>query len=308
MITEKQKDDLLAHIEAEKARLGTYNKVAVKCGISEGAISQIRSGTYPAESESVWHKIAKALNYSLHAEVWNIVNIDNTKTIVHYLQAAKTRSLAIGFSHKAGSSKTTSTRLYEQENSATGVFRLECMEWNRREFLIQLCRTLGISIERNHALSDQNEMVTEIAEFFNQRAAIKPLLILDEADKLKPAALRTLIPLYNLCESRLGLAICGTDNLEKEMKTGVRHQLKGYDELSSRFGRRFIHLPGATEGDVSKICTANGIADKKVHKLIFEECETVRGFVENQEVKVTHDLRRVRRIIERKLLEMGKTA
>lgn len=182
---------------------------------------------------------------------------------------------------------------------------MECGEYGRREFLSNLCQCLGIEAVRKYSTSDDS-IIQAIADFFNQRAAIRPLLILDEADKLKPTAIRVLIPLYNKCEDRLGLLVCGCDNLETEFQRGVRYNKKGYDEMSSRFGRKFIHLPGCTEGDISRLCQANGISSTKQQKAVFEESEPINTFVGNQAIKVIHDLRRVRRIIERKLRENTK--
>ena len=130
------------------------------------------------------------------------------------------------------------------------------------------------------------------------------MLIIDEADKLKAPALRFLIPLYNRLEDKMGLVILGTENLEKEIKNGVRLQRKGYDEIDSRFGRNYIHLNGATKNDVAKIAIANGIADKKIHKDIFDKCRPVNKLIGKQNVKVVEDLRRVKRVIKSQLLTL----
>ena len=301
-MTEKQKSDILAHIEADKTRLGSYAKVATKCGISETTISQLRNGKYATDGDDIWYKIATALGVSLQESAWAIVQITNTRLIHAMLDSAKSRSLFIGISHKAGSGKSAATTTFETANKATGVFRLACREWGRREFLFRLCQCLGIDSERKYSTSDDG-MIEAISDFFNQRSGIRPLLILDEADKLKPFALRSLIPIYNECENRLGLVICGCDNLEMEFNRGVRYNKKGYDEMASRFGRKFIHLTGCTEGDVSRICAANGITSGKAQKAIFEECDPIATYINNQNIKVVHDIRRIRRIVERELMK-----
>ena len=73
--------------------------------------------------------------------------------------------------------------------------------------------------------------------------------------------------------------------------------------MASRFGRKFVHLPGCTEGDVARICQSNGINNVKQQKTIFEECEPTSTFINNQNIKVVHDIRRIRRIVERELMK-----
>ncbi len=151
-------------------------------------------------------------------------------------------------------------------------------------------------------------MTIKVIDFFQQRAKYKPLLIIDEADKLRPAALRSLIPIYNELEEQLGMVIMGTDNLEKEVKRGVRFDKKGFDEIDSRFGRNFIHLVGATQKDVADICAANGITDTVLQTSIFKECEPRQIMVQNQPRTVVEDLRRVKRAVQRELLLMQEAA
>ena len=304
MITQNQKNDILALIEAEKNRLGSYAKVAVKLSISEASMSQLRSGKYNTEGDDIWLKIARALEFSLSDKTWNIVHTSHTRTIYGLLNMAKKNKLFVGISHRAGSGKSASTKNYEISNKTACVFRIECREWNKKEFLYKLCQTLGIEADKRYN-SNLDVMLQDVTDFFNIRASQSPLLILDEADKLKSAALRLLIPLYNECEGKMGLVICGTENLKKDLERGVKYSVKGYDELHSRFGRRLVQLSGCTEGDIKSICEANGITDKRLQKQIFDESEPQAVLQENTMIKVVHDLRRVRRIIERELMKQA---
>jgi hypothetical protein len=303
MITDVQKQEIKALVEVENKRLGSYAKVASKCKVSPSVLSQLMSDTYPADSDKKFFEIGNALGYEFTDTAWTLVDISNTQTIMGTCQIAKRQGLFMAISHKAGSSKSTSTKSFEKQHKTMGCFRLECREWGRKDFLQQLASTCGIDIERLNAFQT-DAIIKDIADFFNQRAHIKPLLILDEADKLKPAAIRVLIPLYNLCEGQMGVVICGTDNLEKEFKNGVKHNSKGFDELHSRFGRKFTHLRGADLNDVMAICNANGIKSKDTQRAIFQECEPYSIMVDSRPLPVVQDLRRVRRCIERELIKL----
>jgi transcriptional regulator with XRE-family HTH domain len=283
-------------INKEKQKLGSYSAVANKCGVSEATISQVLSGKYGADGDAMLHKIAHALGLDEEDANWNIAPIGNWNTIVKLAETARKKSMFIAISEKAGSGKTATLKdIYKQ--SKDGVYYLQCREWGKREFMRNLCKSLGIATPTGYASND--EVGELVFEYFAKRRSKKPLLIIDEADKLKPAALRFMIPLYNELEDKLGVLIAGTENLEKEIKRGVRFAGKGFDEIDSRFGRKFIHLIGATQVDVSNICKANGILSSDDHKAIFEECGTVTRSLENRDIKVVEDLRRLKRIIQR---------
>jgi hypothetical protein len=224
----------------------------------------------------------------------------NYLSIDSWLGAAKKRSLFIGIASDAGMGKTASLRYYAESNQGSSVFYLSCREWSRRDFLTHFCKCLNLLRPRT-----DDDAIQVIIDGMNKLAAsgIKPLVILDEADKLKEFALRVLIPIYNGCEERIGLATCGTKTIKTQFSIGVSKGRKGYDELSSRFGRNFVTLPGATLNCVANICKLNGISDKEVQKRIFNECEPTSTNIFGGEkiIKVVYDLRKLKRSVEREL-------
>lgn len=302
-MTTQQKHEIVSLIEIEKDRLGSYEKVANKAGCSPALITQMRKGNWDQISDSKWIDVANAVGY--RPEGWQVVPITNTRMLHQVFNDAKSESLFIAVSHRAGSGKTASSQSYAS-GTTSGVYLLQAREWSKREFLLNLCKNLGIDPGRGYVSGD--DMTIKVIDFFQQRTRFKPLLIIDEADKLRPAALRAIIPIYNELEGKLGMVIMGTDNLEKEIKRGVRFDKKGFDEIDSRFGRNFIHLIGATAKDVADICDANGITSKELHKAIFDECEPRQIMVQNQPRVVVEDLRRVKRAVQRELLRMQEAA
>lgn len=296
---ENLKQKVVELIHNQKNKLGSYSAVATKCGVSEATISQIIAGKYGADGDTMLLKVAQSLGDQSEDATWNIAPISNFNTISKLAATARKNSMFIAISEKAGAGKTATLKdIYNQ--SEGNVYYLQCREWGKKDFLKYLCKNLGIALPSG--MYSHDEVSELVFDFFSKRRTKKPLLIIDEADKLKPAALRFMIPLYNSLEDKIGVLIAGTENLEKEIKRGVRFASKGFDEIDSRFGRKFIHLTGVTFHDVKKICEANGIADASTQKQIFDECENVTRTIENRDVKVVEDLRRLKRIIQRHLL------
>lgn len=303
-MTQIQKNEVVSLIEVEISRLGSQEKVSKKCSVSPATLSQMRAGNWENIADQMWTKVASSLGY--RPSGWQMAEITNTHIVQHVLGNAKAQSLFMAISHRAGSGKTAGQKAFETANRTNSVFSLSCREWAKREFLQNLAASLGLEAW-NKTLS-MDSLLMAITDFFKVRAAQRPLLILDEADKLKGPAIRTLITLFNECEDRLGVVIIGTDHLAKQMQADARYNRKGAEELLSRFGRRFINLVGASLQDVAQICTANGIADKETIKSIFSECEPVNRMMGGQPCLVVEDLRRVKRAVQRELLKNTQTA
>ena len=208
----------------------------------------------------------------------------------------------MGIAHKAGSGKTATSNLFLASNRRNGAFKINCKEWSGRNFLAEIAREIGAETAKGYLST--NSLIGSISEAIKKMAYLKPLIILDQANSLKPSALRSLIHIYNECEDILGLVILGTDNLETEIKRGVRLNKTGYDEIDSRFGRKYIHLIGATLNDVRKICDVNGITDRDVQYTIFTECSPSRIQIEDGKgILAVEDIRVIKRKIKGYLLQ-----
>lgn len=306
-MTNVQKNEIVNLMELEAANLGSRNKLAVKLNVSSATVSQIINGNWDNIKDEMFAKIGRDLGYNFSG--WQIAETSSFKQVLQVLHTAQQNSLFIPISERAGMGKTEPAKVFTAANRGSHVYRLLCDEWAKREFLQELCNTLGISIP-NGVISIY-KLGQLVIDYFSKISHKKPLLIIDEADKLKAPALRFLIPMFNALEDKIGVVILGTENLEKEIKKGVRLNRKGYDEIDSRFGRNYIHLLGATKNDVAKICEANSITDKAQHTEIFNECNPVKKLVEAKDgqktqVTVIEDLRRLKRVIIREQLK--KTA
>lgn len=307
-MTNIQKNEILQLIESEKVRLGSYKSVAKKCSISEATISQMLSGTYLAKGDDMYMKIALALDYSFDNNNWNIAsNVTDFRIVYEVLNDAKEESMFLGISDNAGSGKTATADLFLSQNKTKGVFKINCKEWAGRAFLLRLIQELGADTPKGYA--SVTSLIDSIAATVKKIAHLKPLIIVDQANSLRPSALRTFIHLFNECEDILGMVILGTENLEVEIKRGVRLNKKGYDELDSRFGRRYIHLFGATLADTRRICEANGIEDKSLQEAIFKAAEPVGVTIEEGEMKgktvlVVKDKRLIKRGVKRERLKL----
>lgn len=308
-LTPKDKDQIKQLIRDKKSQLGSFSAVATFCRVSSGTISQILQDSYKTEGDDMWLNIGAALGFKSTREgnAWTFVETTDFRSIQKLLLDAKNNALFMPISDIAGIGKSGAIKHYAETHKNNAVFYLRCWEWSKREFLENLCRTLGIDIGKGH--KTPNNMIQLIVEFFQSKSLDRPQLIIDEADKPKGTAKLIYIPLFNECEDNLSVIIAGTEALEKEIKRGVRYQAKGFDEIDSRFGRKYIKLIGCNLSEVTKICQANGVSNGDVIKQIFEDCKPLRKSLQSGGreviVRVITDLRRLKRLVQKELIKIS---
>lgn len=254
----------------------SQNKAADKIGISSALLSQMLNNNWEQISEEKW-RLASAW-CQMKTSGWVVVETRNYKIMNEFLSDAQEDSNVYGIIGDTGSSKTISMRTYAAKNKR--AYHVVCREyWNRKSFLECLLTSMGRKSEGLKV----GEMMEEVVSQLSSQDC--PLIIMDEADKLNDQVLLFFITLYNELEDRCGIVLCATDHLEKRIKRGVRLNKKGYKEIYSRLGRKFIELAPIGSYDITQICTANGVTDKS----------TIETIVKDSEL----DLRRVERLIHK---------
>ncbi len=274
-MTTEFKKQVQQKLEVFVTENGSQNKAALKMtGVSSALLSQIKNDNWDLISDGMWRTVAAQIG--MNAKEWIFVETTDYKIINHFLNDAKMSANVFAITGGAGTGKSKTIELYIKENR--NAYLLSCAEyWNRKEFLVQLLTAMGVDYSGFTVAEMMNEIIKKIKSQEN------PLIILDEADKLPDTVLHFFITLYNRLEDHCGIVLCATDHLSKRITKGIKLNRKGYKEIYSRIGRKFIELKGVSFTDVTQICMANGVENPKDIKEIFNDCEL--------------DLRRVKRKI-----------
>ena len=271
--TEKQAiaERLKAYVESKESQ----NKAAKTLkGVSPATVSQVLNGNWELISEDMWRTIATQIGYD--ARKWVVVETEGYDSMYEVLSDAQENALVFAVIGDAGCGKSQAIKVYGERNRNTLV--LSCSEyWNRKQFLVELLRSLGVDAAGCTVV----DMMADAVHQLKRREGV--LLVLDEADKLSDQILYFFITLYNQLEDHIGIVLCATQHLEKRITRGVRNNRKGYREIYSRIARKFVQMPVVNASDIAAVCMANGITDKK----------TINEIVEDSDC----DLRRVKRLV-----------
>ncbi len=274
-MTHQDKIQTVEALEKFIVQKGSQNKVAAgMTSVSAAILSQMRNHNWESISDEMWRKVAKYVGVTSNG--WNYAETRNSKDLLQFFNDSQQFSLVLAITGKAGAGKSESAKKYEAENK--NAFLLSCNEyWDKRWFLRELLGKMG----KDHAGLTLPEMMQKAVLLL--KSLENPIIILDEADKLADNVLLFFITLYNALENHCGIVLMATHFLEKRIRRGVATEKRGYREIYSRVGLRFIELENTSYSDVEKICTVNGIDDTAIIRTISKDCDG--------------DVRRVRRLI-----------
>ena len=268
----KQKIQAAVQEQVEKV---SQQRLANITGVSTGTLSFIRNNQWEKVSDEMWLKIGNSLHV-IGKYNWTIAETNPRKRLMFTLRSAQEDSLVMAVTGSAGIGK--SAAISEYANQSRNVFVLVCTEhWTRKAFLKELLRTMGLTSSDDSTTEMMNDVIVALKRMES------PLIVMDEADKLTDQVFHFFITLYNRLEDQCGIVLCATGYLEKRIKKGVRTQKKGYEEIFSRIGRKFVKLQNLSRKDIRRVCEANGIFDDEVIERITEESE--------------YDMRRVKRSV-----------
>jgi DNA transposition AAA+ family ATPase len=274
-MTHQDKIQTVEALERFIVQKGSQNQVAAGMpGVSPAMLSQMKNHNWDNISDDMWRKVSKYVGVT--ASGWNYAETRNSSDLKLFFNDSQQFSLVMAITGKAGAGKSETAKKYESENK--NAFLLSCNEyWDKRWFLRELLAKMG----KEHSGLTLPEMMHKAVLLL--KSLESPIIILDEADKLADNVLLFFITLYNELENHCGIVLMATHFLEKRIKRGVAMEKKGYREIYSRVGLRFIELESTSYSDVEKICKANGIEDPSIIRTISKDCDG--------------DVRRVRRLV-----------
>ena len=265
MITNEEKEMIRVRLGEYCEMKGSQKRAATSLvGVSPATVTQIVTGKWELINEKMWRSIAAQIG--VKQTRWNIVETRNYRALSDIFADAQENALVLAVCGEAGTGKSLTAAHYGAENP--NVYVLACSEyWNRKTFLRELLRVMG----KNPAGDTVGDMVDDVVMALKRHE--NPLIILDEADKLSDQVMFFFITFYNKLEDYCGIVLMATDYLEKKVRRGLRLNKKGYKEIYSRIGRRFVAMPGLSATDISDVCRANGVEGLREIETVKKDCE-----------------------------------
>lgn len=259
-----RKQRIAAALRNYCGRYGSQSKAAKALKMSAPMISQMLTGDWDKIADQQW--LAAAAGMGFRGERWEAVETADFRTLVAILDDARENSLAMAITGAAGTGKTFAVRHFAETRG--DVFVVSCDSyWTRKDFVEELLAAMGEDPAGLTLAGLTRKAVRRL------RTTDRPLVVLDEADKLSDKVLCAFVTLYNALEGICGIVMVATSHLDKKLRGGVRRNKQGYNEIWSRLGRRCVALDGVSAQDVVMVCQANGVDDPRAIDAIVADSE-----------------------------------
>ena len=253
---------------------GSQAKAAAALKVSNATVSQMINGNWELIKDEMWRTVSNGIG--MQGGNWATVATGGYKRMTSVLEDAQENSLVMAVIGDAGCGKTQAIEHYVKIHR--NAYHLQCAEyWNKKNFLQNLCQQMGM----RNTYGTVYDLIEDIVRELEKED--RPLIIVDEADKLSDVVLYFFITFYNRLEDHCGIVLCATGYLKKRIIAGERNERKGFAEIHSRVGRNFIGMPQTTSEDIAAICEANGVEDLNAINTICKKSD--------------FDLRRVKRLV-----------
>lgn len=253
---------------------GSQAKAAAALKVSNATVSQMINGNWELIKDEMWRTVSNGIG--MQGGNWATVATGGYKRMTSVLEDAQANSLVMAVIGDAGCGKTQAIEHYVKNHR--NAYHLQCAEyWNKKNFLQNLCQQMGM----RNTYGTVYDLIEDIVRELEKED--RPLIIVDEADKLSDVVLYFFITFYNRLEDHCGIVLCATGYLKKRIIAGERNERKGFAEIHSRVGRNFIGMPQTTSEDIAAICEANGVDDLNAINTICKKSD--------------FDLRRVKRLV-----------
>ncbi|MEO8589430.1 MAG: ATP-binding protein [Flavobacteriales bacterium] len=281
-MTEPTKKQVQLLLKAACEHAGSQGIWSKRHEVSSATVSNILAGKWSTIADKMWLKVAAALKYQ--GLEWQTAHTADFVLMQEFCRMAQAQSASAAVSYDAGGGKTHALQHYAAKHK--NVFVIQCAEyWTKKLFLSSLYRSLGKDPSGRTCPELAEGIIAEL------RQLNKPLMVIDEIDKLRDPLVMYYIELYNKLDGICGFLLVGAPHLRIAWERNAQRDKRGFKEIYSRVGRRFLRLNGVKQKDVALICEANGVGDAA-------QVQAVWNAIEDNK-----DLRRVKREIER--IHMG---
>lgn len=190
---------------------------------------------------------------------WGIYETANFRAIQSICADTQRYSTSNCISDYTGAGKTVGMEEYSKRN-ANAFYVLSDQMMSTKDFAREMQAAIGISQE-----GTAREMVMAVVR--ELKKLDKPVLLIDEADKLNDRNLMLLKMVYDRLKTRCGFVTAGTEVLKERINKFAKRNKIGYREWKRRFAvYRKLHAfdtsKKAIREEIVAICLDQGIDNK----------------------------------------------
>lgn len=247
-----EKEAIIKACKAYRSQKGlSMSKLAVLCGCSSATISQLENGNLESIAEEMMRKIWNRVKSAAQAK--QVFQTKAFRTCQSAMTAAKNNQLMIGIVADTGVGKTVALEAYARRQE---VFLVTVEKaWTAKQFFENILREMGISFQ-----GGLSALIDRIADELNVMKS--PLLVIDEAGKIKHQIFIHLQSLRDKTEDSAGMVLAGMDYFKANLVKFSVKEKEGYAEFYRRV-QLWQQLDYLSRKEIEDICAHHGITGKE---------------------------------------------
>lgn len=226
----------------------TLKELQVKTGVRYEIMSAIVNNKFSYSVGSSEYQIldnhflniAKGIGFNVKKALWTTRETSQLTTMIPILEDAKEHSYTRLIIGETGSGKSYTMNLFTKAHP-TDVFKVIVGSTdNLRDILTKVGDAIGVPLKSSN--SAKIRTISKRLKVLKNRGK-KPMLIFDEAENLKPAALRSIKEFYDQLEKDCSIILIGTNQLLDQLERLRKRDSRGIPQLCRRIKFGIIHLP-----------------------------------------------------------------
>lgn len=222
----------------------SQNEFAAMSGVNPAFISAIMHGK--RVSNPVQNKVAAFLG---GRSVSGIMETDDFKRCMHYIQMARDNAFMIGIVGETGMGKTTALKAYARRENVFYIRTDKTL--SARQMVLDLAAEMGV--KETGAVS---HILRACCRKLNSLE--KPVVLVDECGKIKPLQLMYLQELRDNTDQSTGIVLAGLPTFRENLMRGAEQGREGFAEMFSRINF-WVALHGLTKKEIGAVLEAEGI-------------------------------------------------
>ncbi|PHN00654.1 ATP-binding protein [Flavilitoribacter nigricans] len=256
-MTNEHKQRILSAIEAYKVdKKLSQNQMANVMGISNAQASSVFN---PGKWDNVSNELWQRLESMFVKHDWVVYETENFRAIQSVCADSQQFSMNHCISEYTGAGKTTALESYAKQTPHAYYVLCDQM-MTPKDLAREIQRVMGINVDGNARL-----MAIAIVTYLVQQS--RPVILIDEADKLSDRCLMMLKMIYDRLENRCGFVTAGTEVLRERIEKFARRNKLGYREIERRFANykslvKFDPREKTIQGEILMMCKDQGITTK----------------------------------------------
>lgn len=256
------KQSLATKVQAWIGQTESHSQSALarKTGLSNPNINHIYRNAWQDKSisDAQWRKLMTFFGVQQHINTANFLNVTNA------CQLAQRECRTMGVDGYTGAGKSYALETYYREHA--DVYLVRCRRsMGVRTFMKEVAKEVGCTNVSGQVYDMENAIISRITSNSNPT-----LVIFDECEYLKPAALDSIKTLIQELEGRCGIIVCGI--IRQWLERMADRAKAGIPQFLRRIGHSWVDMSPVDKGEIKAFAQTNGINDQAVIRMLIRDC------------------------------------